>query len=139
MFTFIREPGGLAETFEPSQPFGPLFWACKVEWLGLRDLVCNCHCHVFARSSRLGDFSRSFWLLASLEVQVCRSIRCHHVLLCFVRYNKGSKRDCYRAMKLTAILDLYTNRTHGLHNHMDYCACTNAYINICITHTTLHK
>ena len=26
---------------------------------------------------------------------------------------------------------LYKSHTHGLHNHMDYCACTNAYINTC--------
>ena len=32
-------------------------------------------------------------------------------------------------MKLTAILDLYKSHTHGLHNHMDYCACTKAHIN----------
>ena len=25
---------------------------------------------------------------------------------------------------------LYKSHTYGLHNHMDYCACTNAYINI---------
>ena len=82
-----------------------------------------------ARTDRSSDFSQSFWLWASLEVQVCRFTCCHHVLLCFVRYNNGSGRIATEPWSWEPFKSLYKSHTHGLHNHMDYCACTKAHIN----------